>query len=58
MRRAWLLELLADERGQALVEYALLIGALVVGLAVSTRALGSAFAQSFDRQARALLRAR
>ncbi|MNY46503.1 Flp/Fap pilin component [compost metagenome] len=50
--------LLRDERGQGMVEYALIAGALAVGMIVSIRLLGGAFGLAYGHHAKGLMRAR
>ena len=47
-----------EERGQAMIEYAIVGGAIALGVIVSLKLLGAAFGASFAHQARALQRAR
>lgn len=55
---SFLARLWREEQGQAMVEYALLAGAIAIGLIVSLKLLGGAFDSSFKHQAHALGRAR
>ncbi|HEY9899865.1 MAG TPA: hypothetical protein V6D00_11835 [Pantanalinema sp.] len=49
--------LLRDERGQSMIEYALVAGALAVGMIVSIRLLGGAFGLAYGHHAKGLMRA-
>lgn len=50
--------LLRDERGQGMIEYALVAGALAVGMIVSIKLLGGAFGLAYGHHAKGLMRAR
>lgn len=57
-RRSLLAAIWHDERGQAMLEYALIAGSLALGLIVSIKLLGGAFGLSFGHHSKALMRAR
>ncbi|MBO9541311.1 Flp family type IVb pilin [bacterium] len=50
--------LLRDEHGQGMIEYALVAGALAVGMIVSIKLLGGAFGLAYGHHAKGLMRAR
>lgn len=50
--------LLRDERGQGMIEYALIAGALAVGMIVSIKLLGGAFGLAYGHHSKGLMRAR
>lgn len=58
MTRSLLSRLIREERGQAIAEYALILAALGIGLFVTIKLLGAAFANGYNRHARGIMRAR